>query len=108
MSDYRINVRFRLEDAQQRRVAEFLEDLDRARYGSRNTFAVKAICAYVDEIQQGNPNAKLLEDIRRILREEVPARPAITEETPKTMDVTLTEAQKEQQAVNTLAFLKGF
>ena len=35
MSEYRINVRFSLEDAAQRRTAEFLETLDREQYGSR-------------------------------------------------------------------------
>ena len=36
MKEYRLNVRFRLEDDAQRRAAEFLEHLDRKQYGSRN------------------------------------------------------------------------
>ena len=41
MSEYRINVRFSLEDAAQRRTAEFLETLDREQYGSRSAFAAR-------------------------------------------------------------------
>ena len=70
MKEYRLNVRFRLEDAQ-RRAAEFLEHLDRSEFRSRNAFAVSAICAFVEQILDGNPNAALLGDIRQIFREEV-------------------------------------
>ena len=110
MSEYRLNVRFSLEDDAQRRAAEFLENLDRKQYGSRNAFAVKAICSYVDELLSGNPNARLLEDIRQLLLEVSPALPAAPVEPPKpnTLIAELTEEQKQQQAASALAFLKGF
>ena len=110
MSEYRINVRFNLGNERQRNAAEFLEHLDRKKFGSRNAFAMTAICAYVEELQNGNPNARLLEDIRQIFREEVPAIPAAPAEPPriKPLDATLTREQQEKQAAATLAFLKGF
>ena len=110
MKEYRLNVRFRLEDNDQRRAAEFLEHLDRKQYGSRNAFAVSAICAFVEQILDGNPNAALLGDIRQIFREEVStlqlSAPEPTE--PKTLDVELTQAQKETNARNVLAALEAF
>ena len=110
MSEYRINVRFNLEDEAQRRTAEFLDTLDREKYGSRNAFAVKAICAYVNELQNGNPNARLLEDIRQLFLELAPALPSSPAELcqPKTLTIELTEAQKQKQASAALEFLKGF
>jgi len=110
MSEYRINVRFSLEDEAQRRAAEFLENLDRKQYGSRNAFTIKAICAYVDELLNGNPNARLLEDIRQLLLEVSPALPAVPVEPPKpkTLNAELSEEQRQKQAASALAFLKGF
>ncbi len=110
MSEYRINVRFSLEDDAQRRAAEFFENLDRKQYGSRNAFAVKVICAYVDELMSGNPNARLLEDIRKLFLEVVPTISTAPVELPKpkTLTAELTEEQKQKQAASALAFLKGF
>ena len=110
MKEYRLNVRFRLDDDDQRRAAEFLEHLDRSEFRSRNAFAVSAICAFVEQILDGNPNDALLGDIRQIFREEVSilqlSAPEPTE--PKTLDVELTQAQKETNARNVLAALEAF
>lgn len=110
MSEYRINVRFSMEEEAQRRAAEFLDTLDREKYGSRNAFAVKAICAYVDELQNGNPNARLLEDIRQLFLELAPAFPPspLEPSLPKKLTTELTETQKQKQASAALEFLKGF
>ena len=110
MSEYRLNVRFSLENDAQRRAAEFLETLDREKYGSRNAIAVKAICAYIDELQNGNQNARLLADIRQLLLEAAPtisSAPTAPQQT-KTLNTELSEEQKQKQAVSALAFLKGF
>ena len=110
MSEYRINVRFSLEDAAQRRTAEFLETLDRKQYGSRSAFAVKAICAAVADILDGDHNARLLEEIRQIVREELAALPAMPPETsPHIAPVMeLTAEQEQKQKAAALAFLEGF
>ena len=75
-----------------------------------SAFAVQAICAHVEELQCGNPNARLLEDIRRILREELPALSSTPAESPKeeTQKPELTQEQEARQAETALAFLKGF
>ena len=110
MKEYRLNVRFRLDDDDQRRAAEFLEHLDRSEFRSRNAFAVTAICTFVEQVLDGNPNAALLGDIRQIFREEVStlqlSAPEPTE--PKTLDVELTQAQKKANARNVLAALEAF
>ena len=110
MKEYRLNVRFCLDDDDQRRAAEFLEHLDRSEFRSRNAFAVTAICTFVEQVLDGNPNAALLGDIRQIFREEVStlqlSAPEPTE--PKTLDVELTQAQKEANARNVLAALEAF
>ena len=110
MKEYRLNVRFRLDDDDQRRAAEFLEHLDRSEFRSRNAFAVTAICTFVEQVLDGNPNAALLGDIRQIFREEVStlqlSAPEPTE--PKTLDVELTQTQKETNARNVLAALEAF
>ena len=111
MKEYRINVRFRLEDDIQRRAAEFLQQVDRTQFKSRNAFAVDAICAFVEQIQNGNPNAALLGDIRQIFREEVSSLQVVTppeDPAPRTLDVELTEMQKKANARNVLAALEAF
>ena len=110
MKEYRLNVRFRLDDDDQRRAAEFLEHLDRSEFRSRNAFAVTAICTFVEQVLDGNPNAALLGDIRQIFREEVSTLQLSAPEptAPKTLDVELTQAQKETNARNVLAALEAF
>ena len=111
MKEYRLNVRFRLEDDAQRRTAEFLEHLDRSEFRSRNAFAVNAICACVEQIENGNPNAALLGDIRRIFREEISSLQVAAppkDLAPRTLDVELTEMQKKANARNVLAALEAF
>ena len=71
---------------------------------------MSAICAFVEQILDGNTNAALLGDIRQIFREEVSTlQLSAPEETaPKTLDVELTQAQKEANARNVLAALEAF
>ena len=106
MSEYRINVRFSLEDASQRRTAEFLETLDREQYGSRSAFAAKAICAAVADILDGDRDARLLEAIRQIIREELSTLPVLPPETSPPVEIT--EEQEQKQKAAALAFLEGF
>ena len=108
MNAYRVNIRFNLNDRRQRNAAEFLEHLDQEKYVSRSAFAVQAICTQVEELQSENPNARLLEDIRRILREELPALSTAPADPPTDKPPELTQEQEKQQADAALAFLKGF
>lgn len=65
MSKYRINVRFDLDKPKEAKAAQYLQSLDK----SRNAFMVTAI---LNEMQrQSSVNGFLLDDIRRVIREEL-------------------------------------
>lgn len=69
MNQYRLNLRFDLNDPRERAAAEYIRNLDLTAYKSRNRFIVSAVCAYMDapaEKEQG-----LLEGIREVIREEL-------------------------------------
>ena len=110
MNEYRINVRFSLGDERQRKAAEFLDHLDRERYGSRNAFAVAAICSYVDSLQRGEQPELSLESIRQLFREEIQGLSITPNSTPppKVLAADFTAEQKEENARNVLAALEAF
>ena len=92
MSDYRINVRFHDDNEEERRAAEYLKRLHR----SRNQFVVDAVLARMDD-------TKLLDNIRRIFREEVtPLSIAPVQPVHQTVSTELTEEQKEENRRNVL------
>ena len=65
MSKYRINVRFDLDKPMEENAAKYLQSLDK----SRNAFMVTAV---LNEMQrQSSASSFLLEDIRRVIREEL-------------------------------------
>ena len=65
MSKYRINVRFDLDKSKEAKAAQYLQSLDK----SRNAFMVTAV---LNEMQrQSSASSFLLEDIRRVIREEL-------------------------------------
>ena len=65
MSKYRINVRFDLDKPTEAKAAQYLQSLDK----SRNAFMVTAV---LNEMQrQSSASSFLLEDIRRVIREEL-------------------------------------
>lgn len=65
MSKYRINVRFDLDKPKEAKAAQYLQSLDK----SRNAFMVTAV---LNEMQrQSSASSFLLEDIRRVIREEL-------------------------------------
>ena len=65
MSKYRINVRFDLDKPMEAKAAQYLQSLDK----SRNAFMVTAV---LNEMQrQSSASSFLLEDIRRVIREEL-------------------------------------
>ena len=98
MSDYRINVRFHDDSEEERRAAEYLKTLHR----SRNQFVVDAVLAHMDD-------TKLLDNIRRIFREEVgPLSIAPVQPVHQTVSTELSEEQKEENRRNVLADLDMF
>ena len=96
MSVYRITVRFNLEDDEERGAAEYLQSL---KHGDCNRFVVKAVLA---RIQAENANAvdpTLLDNIRRIFREEVQALPPTKESIVPALPA---EEQDEQSVLDDL------
>ena len=79
-------------------------------YNPSNSYIFLDGAMDIEQILDGNPNAALLGDIRQIFREEVSTLQlsAPEEAAPKTLDVELTEAQKEANARNVLAALEAF
>lgn len=70
MGIYRITTRFDLRQSDEKRAAEYLKSL---KHGEGNRFVVDAVLAQID----GDSNAKLLEQLRRMFREEIKAIPAV-------------------------------
>ena len=65
MSKYRINVRFETDDPKQAEAVKFLQSLEH----SRNAFIVSAVLDAVSS--HTAPNSIKLEEIRKIIREEL-------------------------------------
>lgn len=103
MSDYRINVRFHTDVPAEKKAAEYLQTLNK----SRNKFIVDAVIAYMND--ESTDNETLLENIRRIFREEVQTVSVVSVPS-KTVAATteLTEKQKVENAKNVLVDLEMF
>ena len=87
MSVYRITVRFKLEDPEQRSAAKYLQSL---KHGDCNRFVVNAVLAHIQSEKADPVDSSLLNSIRRIFREEMQALPPIT-------DVALPAIPAEEQ-----------
>ena len=103
MSKYRINVRFDLDKPKEAKAAQYLQALDK----SRNAFMITAV---LNEMQrQSSASSFLLEDIRRVIREElqevsfVAASPAFEQVQPE-----LTEEQQAENEKSVLDDLEMF
>ncbi len=100
---YRINVRFNLDKPEQRQAVDYLINLSATDKKSRNQFIVDAVIASM-QAEQGIT----LEDIQRIVREELQsvslaAATPIPEKSPG-----LTQEQQEENARNVLLDLEMF
>ena len=107
MSIYRMSLRFNLEDETERNAAEFLKQLDRKAYKSKNRFVIELITAYIDNLNKNQQEDDLIEKIRLMFREEI-ADISITvcaEKKTTAMDISMTEEEKEENAVSALKAL---
>ena len=68
MKEYRINVRFNMENETDRMIVAYLNRLRGTQKVSRNQFIINAI---YEQIVEGNRNAVLMEQFRSVLREEL-------------------------------------
>lgn len=68
MKEYRINIRFNLENETERMIVAYLNGLRGTQNVSRNSFIIRAIH---EKIVEGDRDAALIEQIRAVLQEEL-------------------------------------
>lgn len=109
MSNYRINVRFNLEDDSERKAAEYLQELYCKEKKSRNRFIVEAVTAYMERIAEKDTES-LLQSIREIFREEIQdiSVSAPTERKTAAAGTELTEEEQAENAASVLSDLEMF
>ena len=110
MSIYRMTLRFNLDDEAEYKAAEFLKQLDRKEYKSKNHFVIDLITAYIDSLNKDQQEDAFIEKIRLVFREEVADISVVAPEQKKaTAAITeLTEEQKTENAASVLADLELF
>ena len=92
MSKYRINVRFDTDDSKQAEAVKFLQSLEH----SRNAFIVSAVLEAISG--KNATNIILLEEIRRIIREELQEVSFVA--APSVFQSAKTELTEEEQVQN--------
>ena len=92
MSKYRINVRFETDDPKQAEAVKFLQSLEH----SRNAYIVSAVLGAISS--HTAPNSITLEEIRKIIREELQEVSFVA--TPPVFQSAKTELTEEEQAEN--------
>ncbi len=97
--DYRLNLRFRLDCPEERKVAEYLQSL---KGKSRNKFICDAILAYME---QQTEKTLSISDIRTVLQEELKAASFVSAGTKTGTD---SEEENAQNIQNILEDLKLF
>ena len=65
--EYKLTIRFHLNDERERRLAEYLKSFHESGFNSRNHFVIEAIAAFMD----ADKKERYLDDIRSIFREEM-------------------------------------
>ena len=110
MSIYRMTLRFKLEDETERKAAEFLKQLDCKKHKSKNHFVIDLITAYIDSLNKDQQEDAFIEKIRLVFREEIAdiSIAVPTKKEPIVMDTSLTEDEKEENAVSVLEALEMF
>ena len=110
MSEYRINVRFKLSDTEHTAIIDHLNSLDKEKYKSRNQFIIDAIKSAIAYADKQTADDELLNKFREILKEELTNISVVTSVTPSSVgiDMELTEEQKLKNDAEALAFLDMF
>ena len=103
---YKMTVRFDLNDARERNLAEFMQTLDVKKYHSRNQFVIDVLADYVD--LQSITREQHEEDIRSIIREEMRACFAEANFAPQPVNPALSAEQQEEAEQDILDELKLF
>ena len=108
MNSRRLNVRFNLDNPDEKSANDYLEALAQSSKQSRNKFIVEAVIEKIKSLD--NPRSFTLEDIRAVLREELQDVSFVSSAQPSVqkVDTELTEEQKEKNDAEALSFLENF
>jgi hypothetical protein len=108
MNNRRLNVRFNLDNPDEKSANDYLEALAQNNKQSRNRFIVEAVIEKIKSIN--NPRSFTLEDIRAVLREELQDISFVSsaQHSVQTVDTELTEEQQEKNDAEALSFLEIF
>ena len=108
MNNRRLNVRFNLDNPDEKSANDYLEALSQNNKQSRNRFIVDAVIEKIKSID--NPRSFTLEDIRAVLREELQDISFVSsaQHSVQTVDTELTEEQQEKNDAEALSFLEIF
>ncbi len=109
MSEYRLNVRFNLSDTEHTSIIDYLNNLDKEKYKSRNQFIIDAIKSAIAYEEKQTADDELLQKFREILKEELTSI-SVVASVPSSVgiDMELTEEQKMKNDAEALAFLDMF
>ena len=109
MSEYRINVRFNLSDTEHTAIIDYLNSLDKEKYKSRNQFIIDAIKSAIAYEEKQMADDELINKFREILKEELCGISVATAAPPsESFNMELTEAEKQKNDAEALAFLDMF
>ena len=101
-NDYRLNLRFRLDNPKEKQVADYLQSLQGI---SRNKFVIEAIISY---IEKQNTKALTIDDIRSIFKEELKAVSLVSAGNATTPSKQLTEKEQAENIQNVIEDLDMF
>jgi hypothetical protein len=101
-NDYRLNLRFRLDNPKEKQVADYLQSLQGI---SRNKFVIEAIISY---IEKQNTKALTIDDIRSIFNEELKAVSLVSAGNVTTPSKQLTEKEQAENIQNVIEDLDMF
>lgn len=108
MSNRRLNVRFNLDNPDEKKANEYLDNLAKRDKQSRNQFIVRAVIEKIESID--NPRDFTLDGIRAVIREELQDVSFVSsaQQPTQTVSTELTEDQQQRNDAETLAFLDSF
>ena len=111
MSEYRINVRFNLNDTEHTAIIDYLNSLDKEKYRSRNQFIIDAIKSAIAYADRQSADDELLGKFREILKEEL-CGISVTASAPspfsESFNMELTEEEKQKNNAEAVSFLGNF
>lgn len=101
-NDYRLNLRFRLDNPKEKQVSEYLQSLQGI---SRNQFIIDAVLSYIEK-----QNSKMLtvDDIRSMFKEELKAVAFVSVGSNESNTKELTEKEQSENIRNVIEDLDMF